>query len=68
VHQLQVVQSFPTEAHDLPVSLIVTPDEVITVESPPPPPEHIDWTRLPPQALREMPVLQALRARQGSSR
>jgi 5-formyltetrahydrofolate cyclo-ligase len=32
VHPLQVVQAFPVEAHDTPLSLIATPDEVIEVK------------------------------------
>jgi 5-formyltetrahydrofolate cyclo-ligase len=30
VHGLQILAGFPTEAHDLPVSLIATPDELIS--------------------------------------
>src|SRR5207245_8035938 len=67
VHPLQLVDDFPAEPHDLPVGLIVTPDEVIRVRRPPPPPRGVDWARLPPDALEEMPVLRELRvsARRG---
>jgi len=61
VHPLQVLNGFPADPHDLPVSLIVTPDEVIEVAHPPPPPAGVDWERLPARALREMPVLASLR-------
>jgi 5-formyltetrahydrofolate cyclo-ligase len=61
VHPLQVLGGFPTEAHDLPVSLIATPEEVIEVARQGRAPAGIDWDLLPPQALEEMPVLGALK-------
>ena len=68
VHPLQLLGGFPTEVHDLPVSLIATPDEVIEVKHPPAPPEGIDWSLLPEQALEEMPVLAELRRLLGGRR
>lgn len=61
VHPLQLVLSFPREAHDLPVSIIVTAEDVIEVVSPPPAPRSIVWEQITPQALEEMPVLKSLR-------
>jgi len=61
VHQLQLLAGFPTESHDLPVSLIATPDKLIKIEKPAKAPTGIDWDRLPPRALEEMPVLAELR-------
>jgi 5-formyltetrahydrofolate cyclo-ligase len=61
VHPLQVLERFPTESHDLPVSLIATPEELIEVRKPAAAPKGIEWNRLPPQALEEMPVLGALK-------
>lgn len=61
VHPLQVLDGFPSEPHDLPVSLIVTPDDVIEVSDPPAAPEGIDWDLLPEDALKEMPILGELR-------
>lgn len=60
VHTLQIVGDFPTEAHDLPVSLIVTPQETIEVADPPPAPQGIDWQLLSEEDLRSMPILQEL--------
>lgn len=60
VHRLQIVQGFPTEAHDTPLTLIATPEEVIECR-PTSPPRGIDWARLPEEALEEMPVLRELR-------
>jgi 5-formyltetrahydrofolate cyclo-ligase len=61
VHPLQVLEGFPTEDHDLPVSIIATPDEMIEVKDPPAAPAGIDWKLLPEEALKEMPVLAELR-------
>jgi len=68
VHRLQVLEGFPTEPHDLPVSLIATEEELIEVSNPPPAPQGIDWDLLPDEALEEMPVLAELRALQRSRR
>jgi len=62
VHGAQVIDGFPTTANDLPLSWIVTPEEIIEIESPPPAPKGIDWQRLPKGALEEMPVLAELKA------
>ena len=63
VHPLQVVDAFPVEAHDAPLTLIATPDEVIQVKRRRRAARGIDWKRLPKQALEEMPVLAELKAR-----
>jgi 5-formyltetrahydrofolate cyclo-ligase len=63
VHPMQLVEEFPTDAHDLPVSLIVTPTERISVEAPTDPPTGIDWSALSEEDLEAMPVLAALRDR-----
>ena len=51
----------PADPHDLPVSVIVTPEEVTVVENPPASPDGIAWELLGPQALKEMPLLAELR-------
>lgn len=61
VHSVQVVDGFPTAANDLPLTWIVTPEEIIEVKCPPPAPKGIDWDRLPDHALEEMPVLAELK-------
>lgn len=68
VHPLQLLEAFPTEAHDLPVSLIATPKALIEVRRPPKSPTGIDWALLPEDALREMPVLGELRRLLASTR
>ena len=61
VHPLQIVGAFPRDPNDLPLSLIVTPDETISVKRPPPPPAGIEWDRLTEADFEEMPILRELR-------
>ena len=61
VHEMQVVEGFPVDEHDLPLSLIVTPERSVRVEEPGEPPEGIDWSLLDEEDLEEMPVLRELR-------
>ena len=68
VHPVQIVEAFPTDPNDLPLSVIVTPDEVVTVKRPPPDPNGIDWSQLSEEDLAAMPVLKELRDLRGSRR
>jgi len=60
VHPLQIIESLPSDPHDLPLSLIVTPGATYSVDDPPPGPDGIDWSILSDDDLNEMPVLRAL--------
>ncbi|MBD21602.1 MAG: 5-formyltetrahydrofolate cyclo-ligase [Rhodospirillaceae bacterium] len=62
VHQLSVVEDFPRETVDLPLSIIVTPDETLVVKEPFPPPDKIDWNQINEKNLEEMPILKDLKA------
>jgi len=62
VHPVQIVDDFPRDDIDLPLSIVVTPDEVIKVADPFPPPDGIHWDRLSEQDIDDMPVLRDLRA------
>lgn len=62
VHPLQLLAGFPMLAHDVRVSIIGTPDELIEVLPAPTTNGGIDWDALPPDAFAEMPVLAELRA------
>ena len=62
VHQLSVVEDFPRETIDLPLSIIVTPDETLEVKKPFSPPEKIDWNQINKKNLEEMPILKDLKA------
>ncbi len=59
---MQILDEFPTEAHDVPVSIIATPTELIEIAQPLPAPSGIDWSKLTPEALAEMPVLAELKS------
>ena len=61
VHEVQVAKDFPHEATDLVLSFIVTPERTIEVKPRSQPPKGIDWTKLSPQALEEMPILGELK-------
>lgn len=61
VHAIQVAKDFPREATDLPLSFIVTPTSIIKVKTPLGPPKGIDWTKLSPQDLEDMPILGELK-------
>ena len=63
VHRLQLLDDFPVEAHDAPVALIATPQELIEVKRRRRAPAGIDWKKLPREALEEMPVLAELERR-----
>jgi 5-formyltetrahydrofolate cyclo-ligase len=62
VHSVQVVERFPRDPTDLPLSLLVTPEETIRIRHPPAAPTGIDWDRLTEADLTEMPVLRDLTA------
>jgi 5-formyltetrahydrofolate cyclo-ligase len=61
VHEVQIVTSLPWEPTDLPLSVVVTPEETIRVKRPPRAPAGIVWERLTEEDLREMPVLKDLK-------
>ena len=61
VHDVQVLDDFPRDPNDLPLSLIVTPGEIIEIADPPPAPDGITWDLLGDDALDAMPVLRELR-------
>jgi 5-formyltetrahydrofolate cyclo-ligase len=60
VHALQFVDELPLEHTDIPLSLIVTPDELVDVRTPPSAPRGIDWELLSEEDLEAMPVLREL--------
>ncbi len=61
VHSVQVVDGLPWDPTDLPLSVIVTPESVITVKTPPPAPSGIAWDRLTAEDLQNMPLLRDLK-------
>ena len=67
VHDLQIVDEFPVESTDLPLSLICTPTRTWHVAAPLAVPSGIEWARLNEAAIARMPVLGELRARLDSA-
>jgi 5-formyltetrahydrofolate cyclo-ligase len=70
VHPLQVVPdgSIPMTRHDVPLDLIVTPDEIIPTARAYERPPGILWDELDEDKLRAIPVLQRLRVARSRSR
>jgi 5-formyltetrahydrofolate cyclo-ligase len=60
VHDLQIVASVPRDPTDQPLSVIATPTHAIRIKRPSAAPTGIDWTRLSPEDLEEMPILAEL--------
>ena len=60
VQELQILEGFPTEAQDVPVSIIATPTELIEIANPLPTPSGIDWSKLPREAAGNMPLIAEL--------
>lgn len=61
VNDVQLVQNFPIETNDLPLSVIATPTRTLRIANPPPPPTAIEWDRLSEQDLDDMPILRELK-------
>ncbi len=68
VHSVQVVEDFPRDDIDLPLTIVVTPDEIIKVAQPFSAPAGIHWDRLSDQDLDHMPVLRDLQALQAQNK
>ncbi len=60
VHDAQIVDAIPRDDNDLPLTTIVTPTQTLSIASPPPPPDRIDWSQLTEEDLEEMPILKEL--------
>ena len=58
VHPLQIVdEEIPMTEHDIPLTAIVTPNEIVEITSPFPRPKGIYWEILPPEKIAAIPVL-----------
>jgi len=61
VHSLQrIEEAIPRDVHDIPVDLIVTPQEVIETHTSLPRPEGIYWKLLPPEKIEAIPALRKM--------
>ncbi|HEY7319644.1 MAG TPA: 5-formyltetrahydrofolate cyclo-ligase [Candidatus Binatia bacterium] len=62
VHPLQIVdEKIPMTKHDIPLSAIVAPNEMIEIKSTLPRPKGIYWDMLPPEKIAAIPVLKKRR-------
>ena len=61
VHDLQIIDCAPREAHDLTVDLISTPRRLLRIRGRHPRPEGILWEMLTDAQMREMPILHEVR-------
>lgn len=62
VHALQIIdEEIPMTQHDIPLTAIVTPAEVIGTKTRRPRPKGIYWNMLPQEKIDEIPVLQRSR-------
>ncbi|MFW6265729.1 MAG: 5-formyltetrahydrofolate cyclo-ligase [Halanaeroarchaeum sp.] len=62
VHERQVRERVPRDAHDVPLDLVVTPERTVDTETTRDKPEGIDWEALDEETIEEIPILQGLRA------
>lgn len=60
VHDAQMLGDFPTDAHDIELSVIATPDKTFETGVVPQV-RKIDWDRLNEEALESMPILRELK-------
>jgi len=67
VHPLQVLEDFPLQAHDVPVTLIATPEALLEVAEPLPSPVGIEWETLSEESLDAMPPLRELQRLRGAN-
>lgn len=64
VHELQVVDAeIRVAPHDVPLDLVVTPEQMIRTDPTDPPPAGLRWHELGENRIAEMPVLRHLRDR-----
>jgi 5-formyltetrahydrofolate cyclo-ligase len=62
VHEMQVLdRTVETERHDVPMDLVVTPEQVIETDRRGDRPGGIDWSRLDEMTVDAIPILQRLR-------
>jgi 5-formyltetrahydrofolate cyclo-ligase len=64
VHPLQIIdEQIPKTVHDIPLTAIVTPNEIIEIKVRLPRPKRIYWTLLPKEKIDAIPVLKRARSR-----
>lgn len=61
VHDIQLVDDIPSEDHDVPIDIIITPDKIIRTNTKLPKPKGIIWEKVTEEMLSKMPILQELK-------
>ena len=61
VHEIQVVEKIPTEEHDIPIDIIITPERIIETRTRYPRPRGIFWEKVTEKILQDIPVLKELK-------
>lgn len=65
VHDIQLVDNIPSEDHDVPVDIIITPSKVIRTKTGMPKPRGIIWEKVTDEMLSKMPILRELKDKYG---
>lgn len=67
VHETQVFEdaTWPVDAHDVPMDLVVTPERVVETDAPYDRPAGVDWDAVSDEELAEIPILAELRGARG---
>jgi len=60
VHEVQVLEKIPTEEHDIPIDIIITPERIIETKTTYPRPKGIFWKKVTDKMLQDIPVLKEL--------
>lgn len=63
VHDIQLVSDIPSEGHDVPLDIIITPSRVIRTKTKLPKPKGIIWTKVTEEMMQKMPILRELKER-----
>lgn len=61
VHEIQVVEKIPTEEHDIPIDIIITPERIIETRTRYPRPRGIFWEKVTEKILQDIPILKELK-------
>lgn len=61
VHDIQVVDNIPSEDHDVPLDIIVTPTKIIRTKTELAKPKGIIWEKVTEEMLSKMPILRELK-------
>jgi len=61
VHEVQIVDDIPSEDHDVPLDIIVTPNKVIRTKTKLTKPKGIIWSKVTEEMLEKMPIIREIK-------